>query len=109
MGNHRLKRLKGGTEAKCCEGESKMKLEEIERNSRIFRNTAITYNINEKFCQAMDTCDAGHPEQAEMLLLTILAECPNDMNSIHYLSLIYDEQGREIEAVVTARFEPRAS
>ena len=77
-----------------------MKLEEIERNSWIFRNTAITSDINEKFCQAMDTYDAGHLEHAEILLLTILAECPNHIDSIHHLSLIYGEQGREIEAYV---------
>lgn len=77
-----------------------MKLEEIERNSWIFRNTTITDDIDEKFSQAMDTCEAGDLEHAEILLLTILAECPNHIDTIHNLSLIYDEQGREIEAYV---------
>ena len=77
-----------------------MKLEEIEGNSWIFRDPAITYDIDEKFFQAIDTYEAGHLEQAEKLLLTILAECPNHIDSIHHLSLIYGEQGKEIEAYV---------
>ena len=77
-----------------------MKLEEIERNSWIFRDTAITYEINEKFCQAMDAYDAGHLELVEKLLRNILVEYPNHIDSIHHLSLIYGEQGREIEAYV---------
>ena len=77
-----------------------MKLVEIGRNDWIFQDSTITDEIDEKLDRALDVWEAGHAERAEKMLLAIVEECPNHIDALHHLSLIYNEQGRELEAYV---------
>ena len=77
-----------------------MKLVEIERNDWIFRDPTITYEINEELDRALDIWEAGHAERAEKMLRAIVEECPNHIDALHHLSLIYNEQGRVLDAYV---------
>ena len=77
-----------------------MKLVEIERNDWIFRDPTITYEIDDKLDQALDIWEAGHDESAEKMLRAVVEACPNHIDALHHLSLIYNEQGRKLEAYV---------
>lgn len=77
-----------------------MKLEEIETSNWIFRDATINYEITEKFLEALEILDVGTIEHAEILLREVVAECPDHIDAIYHLSLIYGEQGRETEAYV---------
>ncbi len=77
-----------------------MKLVEIERNDWIFQDPTITYEINEELYRALDIWESGHAECAEKMLRAIVKACPNHIDALHHLSLIYSEQGRVLEAYV---------
>ena len=77
-----------------------MELIEVERNHWIFQDPAITYETHQKLDLALDAWETGHVGSAEKMLLAIVTECPNHIDALHHLSLIYDEQGRELEAYV---------
>ena len=77
-----------------------MKLVEIGRNDWIFQDPTITDEIDDKLDRALDFWEEGHAELAEKMLCAIVAECPNHIDALHHLSLIYDEQGRVLEAYV---------
>lgn len=78
-----------------------MKLVEMRKNNWGFEeDSTFTHEIFEKFDQALDIWRAGHDEDAERMLHAVVAECPNHIDAIHHLSLIYREQGRETEAYI---------
>ena len=78
-----------------------MKLVEMEKNNWGFEeDSTFTHEIFEKFDQALDIWEKGHDEVAEKMLQAIVAECPNHIDAIHHLSLIYREQRRETEAYI---------
>ena len=78
-----------------------MKLVEMEKNNWGFEeDSTLTRNIFERFDQVLDIWEKGHDEVAEKMLRSIVAECPNHIDAIHHLSLIYSEQGREMEAYI---------
>ena len=77
-----------------------MKLVEIDRNDWIFQDPTITDEIDDKLDEALDIWRAGYTERAENMLRAVVEECPNHIDALHHLSLIYKEQGRELEAYV---------
>ena len=77
-----------------------MQLVEIGRNDWIFQDPTITYEIDDKLDQALDIWEAGHDESAEKMLRAVVEACPNHIDALHHLSLIYNEQGRKLEAYV---------
>ena len=77
-----------------------MKLVEVEENRWVFEDPAITDAAWEKLDMALETWEADHPGRAEKMLLAIVAECPSHIDALHHLSIIYDEQGRGLEAYV---------
>ena len=77
-----------------------MQLVEIGRKAWVFRDPTITYEIQQKLDRALDTWEAGHVESAKKMLRAIIEECPNHIDACHHLSLIYEEQGRKLEAYV---------
>lgn len=77
-----------------------MKLVEIGRNDWIFQDPTITDEIDDKLDRALDIWRAGHTERAEKMLCAVVEECPNHIDALHHLSLIYNEQGRVLEAYV---------
>ena len=78
-----------------------MKLVEMEKNNWGFEeDLTFTRDLFERFDQALDIWEKGHDEVAEKMLRSIVAECPNHIDAIHHLSLIYNGQGREMEAYI---------
>ena len=77
-----------------------MKLVEVEENRWVFEDPAITDAAWEKLDQALESLESGYVGHAEKMLLAIVAECPSHMDALHHLSIIYDEQGRGLEAYV---------
>ena len=77
-----------------------MKLVEMEKNNWGFEeDSTFTRDLFERFDQALDTWEKGHDEVAEKMLRSIVAECPNHIDAIHHLSLLYNGQGRELEDI----------
>ena len=78
-----------------------MKLVEMEKNNWSFEeDSAFTSEILERFDQALDTWEKGHDEEAEKMLHVVIAECPNHIDALQHLSLLYLGQGREVEAYI---------
>ena len=78
-----------------------MKLVEMEKNNWGFEeDSTFTREIFERFDQALDIWEKGHDEGAEKMLQAIVAECPNHIDAIHHLSLLYREQGKDVEAYI---------
>ena len=78
-----------------------MKLVEMEKNNWGFEeDSTFTREIFERFDQALDIWETGHDEEAENMLRAVVEECPNHIDALHYLSLLYGGQGREVEAYI---------
>ena len=77
-----------------------MKLVEVEENRWVFEDLAITDAAWEKLDQALESLESGYVGHAEKMLLAIVTECPSHIDALHHLSIIYDEQGRGLEAYV---------
>ena len=77
-----------------------MKLVEVEENRWVFEDLAITDAAWEKLDQALESLESGYVGHAEKMLLAIVVECPSHIDALHHLSIIYDEQGRGLEAYV---------
>lgn len=77
-----------------------MQLIEIGRKDWVFRDPTITDEIQQKLDRALDTWEAGQVERGKKMLRAIIEECPNHIDACHHLSLIYEEQGRTLEAYV---------
>lgn len=78
-----------------------MKLVEMEKNNWSFEeDSTFTSEILERFDQALDIWAKGHDEEAEKMLHAVVAACPNHIDALHHLSLLYSGQGREVEAYI---------
>lgn len=78
-----------------------MKLVEMEKNNWSFEeDSTFTSEILERFDQALDAWEKGHDGVAEKMLKAIVEECPNHIDTLHHLSLLYSGQGRETEAYI---------
>ena len=77
-----------------------MELIEIETNEWTFWEPTLTVEIDEQFDRALDIYDAGDYETAKALLRKIAMRCPNHIDAMHHLSLLYEEEGKSLECYV---------
>ena len=77
-----------------------MELIEIETNEWTFWEPTLTVEIDEQFDRALDIYDAGDYETAKDLLRKIAMRCPNHIDAMHHLSLLYEEEGKNLECYV---------
>ena len=78
-----------------------MKLVEMEKNNWVFEeDPAMTLELQERFYQAVEVWADGRSDVAQRMLCAVVTECPNHIDAIHHLSLLYSEQERELEAYI---------
>ena len=64
-----------------------MELVELEENEWVFREPALTYEIENSFNDALDAYDDGQHEEAETLIRDIAGACPNHIDALQHLGV----------------------
>ena len=64
-----------------------MELVELEENQWIFRDPALTHEIENRFNDALDAYDDGHHEEAETQVRAVVAACPTHIDALHHLGM----------------------
>jgi tetratricopeptide (TPR) repeat protein len=80
-----------------------LRLVELGKNSWVFEESTISHEIEMEFDRAVDLWHAKQIEMAEHVFHHVIAECPNHIDAIHHLSIMYDGIGRSIEAYLCCR------
>lgn len=64
-----------------------MELVEVAENEWVFRDPALTHEIESRFNDALDAYDDGDHEEAEALIRAIVDECPTHIDALHHLGM----------------------
>ena len=64
-----------------------MELVEVAENEWVFRDPALTHEIESRFNDALDAYDDGDHEEAEALIRAIVGECPTHIDALHHLGM----------------------
>lgn len=70
-----------------------MKLKEVEKNIWIFSNEYIPRELDDAFDVAQYAWQSGQFLVAEKKFLAIVERCPNHIDALHHLSILYGEAG----------------
>jgi tetratricopeptide (TPR) repeat protein len=76
------------------------KLSETSDDSWIFSSDAYSAPLEELFYDALDDWHSGDLSLAEKKLCATLVQRPSHIDTLHHLSLMYQEMGRELESHV---------
>ena len=75
-----------------------MELVEVDQDEWRFFDASLTSEIMEEFYDALDLRDAGQDREAEALLSSVLAACPNHIDALHHLGLWLGEEGEPLQS-----------
>lgn len=62
-------------------------------NEWIFRDPALTEEVENRFDEALDAYEEGRVGEAESLARSVVAECPDHIDAVHHLGLYCENDG----------------
>lgn len=80
-----------------------MTLYEIEEDTWVFKDSSITFELYEEYYDIAESWSYDNSKAIEKRLLNLIEKCPNHIDAIHHLSLIYGEMGKGVEANIFCR------
>lgn len=75
-----------------------MKLQQIDKDVWVFPDDAVPRELDDAFDAALDALQAGNVVIAEKALLNVIARCPNHIDALHHLAILYQQAGQEAVA-----------
>lgn len=75
-----------------------MELVEVGQDEWRFFDVSITSEIMEEFYDALELRDAGRDREAESVINSVLADCPNHIDALHHLGLWLGEDGETLQS-----------
>lgn len=80
-----------------------MKLKETEKQHWLFPDEHITEELYDALDEALGNLERQKIPLVEKQLLAIIKKCPDHIDALHHLSLIYGETGRDVESYIYAQ------
>ena len=73
-------------------------LVEVGQDEWRFFDASLTSEVMEQFYDALELRDGGRDHEAETLINSILADCPNHIDALHHLGLWIGEDGETLQS-----------
>ena len=75
-----------------------MELVEVDQDEWRFSDASLTFEIMEQFHDALDLREGGRDHEAESLINSVLADCPNHIDALHHLGLWLGDEGDSLQS-----------
>lgn len=72
-----------------------MKLQQLDKDAWVFPEDAVPRALFDDFETALKAWQEGKVAVTEKILLSVVSQCPDYIDALHHLALLYKEAGRE--------------
>lgn len=75
-----------------------MKLEQVDKDAWVFQDDVVPDELGDEFETALRAWQEGKIAITEKTLLDVVARCPDYIDALHHLALLYQQTGRDTAA-----------